>query len=656
VFLPELLRELASPNEEVDGEFSGALTGIPDVDGDGISDLLVGAYREDPGTSPTDAGRAYVFSGASGELVYEIVSPNEVEHGSFGWAVGGVADIDGDDVSDLLIGAIQENPNAIPDNSGRAYVFSGATGALMYELASPNEDLNGYFGFSVAGVEDADGDGIGDLLIGARGEDPGASPNFAGRAYLFSGASGDLLFELASPNEEIDGAFGYDVSGVGDVDGDEIGDLLVSTPFEDPGTSPRGAGRAYLFSGASGELLHELRSPNEEADGYFGRSISGTGDVDGDGHGDLLVGASRESPEGSPENAGRAYLFSGASGELLLTLRSPFQAYGGIFGISVSGVRDVDGDGINDLLVGAYGEGSPYFSGRAHVFSGGTGAPLLYLYSPHGEEYGYFGYSVASTGDVNGDGNSDFFVGAPGEDGGGEPWYAGRAYVFSGRPPLMLSASALNSPVPQGRNLRFAVTITNNTVAPLTGDLRLDVTDPDGTVYSQLIHDDGTIGPMETATRQYGVPVRETAPLGTYDATVFALDNQGTVRAEAAFTFEVLDGEFDGSRSIAGGALGEFLRLDGTAATASAPPAGPIVTPNPVKGKATVMFELSEPLDVRVSVYDLLGREVAILLDEAQEAGYHETALDGARLPSGTYLVRLEAGSTATTDRITIVR
>src|SRR5690606_9663376 len=149
---------------------------------------------------------------------------------------------------------------------GRAYVFSGATGVLLYALVSPNEEDDGRFGGSVAGVPDLDGDGRGDLLVSASGEDPGVSPTSAGRVDDFSGATGALLQTLASPNEEQYGIFGGAVSGTPDLDGDGVGDLLVGAPNEDPGRSPRGAGRAYAFSGSTGALLFELASPNEEED------------------------------------------------------------------------------------------------------------------------------------------------------------------------------------------------------------------------------------------------------------------------------------------------------------------------------------------------------------------------------------------------------
>ena len=408
---------LTSPNVESLGFFGRSVAAVPDADGDGRDDLLVGANLED-GELP-DEGRAYLFSGATGTLLQTLASPNPEDSGFFGWSVAGVPDADGDGRGDLLVGAILEDGEF--SDEGRAYLFSGATGALLQTLDSPTPAEGGSFGASLAGVPDVDGDGQADLLVGANAE---AEAN--GQAHLFSGATGLPIRTLTSPNPEFGGRFGVSVSGVADADGDGRVDLLVGAFREDAGATD--AGRAYLFSGASGALLQTLASPNSELDGQFGNAVAGVADADGDGRGDLLIGASSE--DGGAENSGRAHLYSGATGLLIRTLNSPNAELGGAFGISVSGVADVDGDGEDDFLVGAFLEDALAMdAGRAYLFSGASGAVLRTLESPNGQVDGFFGDTVAGLSDADGDGRGDLLISAPFED-VGQLTDAGRAYVF----------------------------------------------------------------------------------------------------------------------------------------------------------------------------------------------------------------------------------
>ncbi|MCA9427700.1 MAG: FG-GAP repeat protein, partial [Candidatus Omnitrophica bacterium] len=352
-----------------------------------------------------------------------------------GISVSGILDVNGDGFGDVVVGAPFENPGASPNSAGRAYIFDGATGALLHTLISPDEESSGLFGYSVAGIPDVNGDGLGDLVVGANGEDPDTSPDGAGRAHIFDGATGAFLRTLTSPNEESSGQFGDSVSGVPDVNGDGRGDVVIGAFQESPGASPIAAGRAYIFDGATGVLLHTLASPNEESGSYFGTSVAGVLDLNGDGRGDVIVGADGENPGASPLNAGRAYIFDGASGGLLQTLAAPNERERDYFGHSVSGIADFNGDGLGDVVVGNKfdppGEVSPpYPEERVHIFDGSSGTLIRTLTSPNAELYGRFGISVSGAPDANGDGLGDVVVGAELEDPGTSPGDAGRAYIF----------------------------------------------------------------------------------------------------------------------------------------------------------------------------------------------------------------------------------
>lgn len=364
-----VLRVLISPNKETLGWFGGSVAGVPDVNGDGRGDILVGAYNEINSGSPTTGrGRAYLFSGATGQLLRTINSPNAEVGGAFGRSVAGLADVTGDGKGDLVIGAYREDPNLAPDEAGRVYIFNGATGALFKTLVSPVQTTNGLFGVAVAAIPDATGDGKPDVLIGASGESPGGK-TAAGRAYIFNSVTGLNHKTLLPPNPEVGGGFGSSVGGVTDVNGDSRGDAIVGAPFENNGML-NDTGKAYLFSGADGVRLRTFAAGSQEAGDLFGSAVAGIPDMNGDGRGDVIIGAAHADPGGAPADAGRAYIYSGATGVFLRGLNSPAQEVGGAFGTSVAGVPDVNGNGKGDVVVGVPFEDTPNIAdvGRAYLF------------------------------------------------------------------------------------------------------------------------------------------------------------------------------------------------------------------------------------------------------------------------------------------------
>ncbi|MCH7879867.1 MAG: FG-GAP repeat protein, partial [candidate division Zixibacteria bacterium] len=165
------------------------------------------------------------------------------------------------------------------------------------------------FGISVSGAGDVNNDGFADLIVGALPNDAGGSN--AGRAYVYSGQTGALLHTFTG--EAAGDWFGHSVSGAGDVNNDGFADLIVGGPGNNAGGG--NAGRAYVYSGQTGALLHTFTG--EAAVDFFGFSVSGAGDVNNDGFADLIVGAYRNDAGGS--DAGRAYVYSGQTGALLHT-------------------------------------------------------------------------------------------------------------------------------------------------------------------------------------------------------------------------------------------------------------------------------------------------------------------------------------------------
>ena len=212
---------------------------------------------------------------------------------------------------------------------------------------------------------------------------------------------------------------------VGDVNGDGKADFIVGARGADPG-GRADAGSAYVYSGADGSLLYQ--KDGGAASDRLGVSVSTAGDMNGDGKADFIVGAYYVDP-GGRANAGSAYIYSGADGSLLY--QRDGGAAGDNFGLSVSTAGDVNGDGKADFIVGALwaDPGGRFDAGSAYVYSGADGS-LLYL-RDGGVADDRFGFSVSTAGDVNGDGNADFIVGAFAASPGGRV-NAGSAYVYSG--------------------------------------------------------------------------------------------------------------------------------------------------------------------------------------------------------------------------------
>ena len=290
-------------------------------------------------------------------------------------------------------------------DSGSASVYSGRTRELLYLFRGAS--AHDAFGYSVAGAGDVDLDGFADVIVGAPNEENRVDAHVharAGSAQVFSGRDGDLLHTFHGPREGA--ALGWSVGSAGDIDRDGHDDLLVGAPFyERKGAA--GAGMVLVYSGRTGEVIHML--VGERAGDRFGWAVCGIGDVDRDRSPDFVVGI-----EGSTERlrqAGAAQIFSGRKGKLIHTLRTGQDE--DYFGTAVANASDIDGDKRDDVIIGGWNgsnEGGEQ-AGIAVVFSSRTGKEILRLAGAR--EHDRFGTSVAGVGDLDGDGRPDLAVGAP---------------------------------------------------------------------------------------------------------------------------------------------------------------------------------------------------------------------------------------------------
>ena len=398
---------------QAEAHFGRALAGAGDVNGDGYADVLVGAPGHDNGQ--TDEGIALLYLGsASGlEAVESWSFEGDFEDAYVGESVDGAGDVNGDGYADVIVGGSEFNDDVWRE--GRAWAFYGsATGLSVTPDWFADEDGDSArFGDGVGGVGDVNGDGYADVAVGAPyWPEPYVG---TGGAFVYLGSSTGLAPDAAwtALGLQVDGRFGGEVTAGGDVNGDGYADLVVTDPYDS--TTATYEGRVYLYLGSAS-------GPSATADwthasgwltgGYFGNGRPGSGDFNGDGLSDVLVGV-----HGWENFTGRAFLFLGQAdppSESAVWIVDSSEL-GAEFGYSIAGVGDVDGDGYDEVLVGAHEHDAVYADeGAAFLYPGSpTGALTTPAWAGQGAQAGGgYGYAVGPAGDVDGDGYDDVVVAA----------------------------------------------------------------------------------------------------------------------------------------------------------------------------------------------------------------------------------------------------
>jgi uncharacterized repeat protein (TIGR01451 family) len=505
------------------GDESGiAVSGAGDVNGDGFEDMIIGArYGDAASNVKVNAGEAYVLFGkadwtstptidlanlgGNGFIIYG-ADANDLA----GRSVSGPGDVNGDGFDDILVGAVSADAAFNGRlNAGDSYLIFGKgnwSTTPTIDLANLGTagvtffggDTADYSGRTLSGAGDVNGDGFEDLLIGAHyGDGPNNTRTGAGDSVLIFGKASwtsTPTVDLASINTpgitifgaESTDASGFWVSGAGDINGDGFDDLLVGARYADGvGNAKNAAGESYAIFGKSDwsttppiDLLNlgaaGVTFIGNDASDYSGITLSGAGDVNGDGFDDILIGAvGGDNQNNSKLNTGDTYLIFGkASWTSTPTINLGTLGTGGVTffgvddsdfsGLEVNGAGDVNGDGFDDLMIGArFGDasgnstsnaGDSYvvfgradWSGSLNFFLNNLGTGGITIFGADVQDYS--GLAISGAGDVNGDGFDDVIVGAPaGDSVNNARQSAGDSYLIFGGNLFSSSATHLGSP------------------------------------------------------------------------------------------------------------------------------------------------------------------------------------------------------------------
>ena len=477
-------------------DFSGgSVSSAGDVNGDGFDDVIIGAPLASRNGS-FNVGENYVVFGQNGGFSASLELRtldgtngfviNGIDAFDFsGQSVSGAGDVNGDGLDDLIIGADGADPNG-EDRVGESYVVFGQNNGFSSSLDLST--LNGTNGFvirgigdldfsgqSVSGAGDVNGDGLDDLIIGASDVDGNSN---SGESYVVFGTNNGFSSPLNL--NTLDGTNGFVISGVdgndftgrsvsgaGDVNGDGFDDVIIGARLANPNGNSY-AGESYVVFGSDRGFsslldLTTLDGTNGfvlsgiDANDFSGLSVSGAGDINGDGFDDVIIGSTGGDASGNSDSGESYVVFGTNSGFSSSVNLSALNGTNGVVingvdandlsGISVSGAGDINGDGFDDVIIGSTGGDASgnSDSGESYVVFGNNGGfssplDLSALNGTNGfvingiDAGDNSGISVSGAGDVNGDGLGDLVIGASLADSfGNDGFGVGQSYVVFGR-------------------------------------------------------------------------------------------------------------------------------------------------------------------------------------------------------------------------------
>jgi hypothetical protein len=625
--------------------FANSISGAGDLNGDGYEDVIIGEpeYMD-------DLGRVFAYFGGNPmNNTADLTIIGEGSENYFGESVSDAGDLNNDGYDDVIIGAEGYN-----DDEGRVYIYFGDFSMDNVADVVLSGAGGTYFGYSVSGAGDINGDGYDDVIVGGSGYFD----------IYYGGNPMDNISDLT-----INGAssFGETVSDAGDVNNDGYDDVIVGA---NDYNSAKGSAFIY-FGGNPMNNTVDVTLNGENAYDYFGQAVSGAGDLNNDGYDDVVVGA----PDYS-SSTGRAYVFYGGSpmnseADIIMT----GEAANNRFGFSVSGAGNVNGDAYDDVVVGARGYDS--YRGKAYIYLGGSSMDNTSDITMTGENiWDNFSYSVSNAGDINHDGYDDVIVGAYGFNSS-----TGRVYVYYGGSTMDNNADVIIDGEKENDSFGSSVSFAGE----VNGDGYDDIITGTGSYpyngKAYIYSDDSAPLPIElisftgkvvnnkvelnwqtaTEVNNYGFEILRSAQneFGNWIKIGFVngcgnsnspkrykyIDDNPTGSNKFLYRLKQIDtdGNFDYTDIIEVDIIPTEFNLSQN-------------YPNPFNFSTRIKFSLPTATGLHLELINLVGESIRTILAGKYEAGFFEVEVDLSDLPSGLYFYKLQSDNIVKVKKLMLLK